>query len=132
MIGVSWPQQGQKTGSSILRKVPVANGSGWYLKKRQVCTHRNLLSALQISVCRCFYYISVFPKMKAISYTSCSLKRNLNRAATCLCFLLDHLFPDSPLFCFNTIRFSVSSARQSRQKNCFPTYSPDTAHLPLQ
>jgi len=33
MIEVSWPQQGQKTGSSILQKVPVANGSGWYLKK---------------------------------------------------------------------------------------------------
>ena len=33
MTEVSWPQQGQKTGSSILQKVPVANGSGWYLKK---------------------------------------------------------------------------------------------------
>ena len=34
------------------------------------------------------YYISIFQKMKAISYTFCSSKRNLNRAVTSRCFML--------------------------------------------
>ena len=79
MIEVSWPQQGQKTGSSILQKVPVANGSGWYLKKG-----RSALIEISFQLYTCLsllYYISVFPKMKALSYTSYLLKRNLNRTA---------------------------------------------------
>ena len=35
-----------------------------------------------------FYYTSIFTKMKAIPYTSCPSKRNLNREATSRCFML--------------------------------------------